>query len=183
MTFLEIAFIVLAILAAFHFIYDGIIAPEIRHRLTFRLMCLQDRLHRLRYESPEVCPEAVARLLAAVDTWRAGVEHLHFFTLARAAGKYRHDAAFRARVDHAVKVCDACQHADFRAVDRELLAIAQQVVLINSAAVTGWLAVFTAPFLIIAFVFARVTAWWQTAMSAVLFSANTDAAELRPCLA
>ncbi|MEO7796391.1 MAG: hypothetical protein ABIY47_01555 [Opitutaceae bacterium] len=134
--------IALGFLAAWHFVYEGILAPSYRLKIRFKLFALRDRLRTLRMENPAQCGLVAFEILDESICWQ--MEHQHELTmpLVRASNKrYYSDPEFAKQVNERVAELNECRLNEYIEIRRGAGELFQDAAYSNSG---GWL-IFAVP--------------------------------------
>lgn len=135
--------ICLVLLAIFHFVYEGLIAPSVRHALRLKLLALRDELRKLKIESPGALEnQHFMNLQDSINMLIAFFPHLDlaaFVSMGRAIQK---DSGLRVRIDRRARSLDDCEDPRLKDIWRRSLGIAAQTIATNS----GIALVISAPF-------------------------------------
>lgn len=126
-------FELIILLAFLHFVYESIIAPSARLRLRFRLFALRDKLRWLRIK--QGCNEEEFRYLDAA--MNNVIRILHRFDIAsvnRSAHIIQADPALKGRVEKRIAVIEQSSCVEFQQLNKELLRIARQAIIVNNGA-------------------------------------------------
>lgn len=144
----------LVVVAAFHFIWEGIMLPSIRLRLRYKLFAVRDRLRWLKSEQRDDCPEEVFQYLqSAINTGLNLIHRTDLSLLLSARQTFDRDQKLRDRIEKREQMLADCVCDEVREIDRDIAAIARDAFLANSGA---WF-IYLVPIAIVALSFAALT--------------------------
>jgi hypothetical protein len=132
---MEILIFTLCFIAAYHFIYEGILAPSFRLELRFELFRLRDEVRQLKIESSDALLDKHFNYLQ--DSINALISFLYkfdFATLLLAEAESRRNPAFKKRVEERARILDDCNIQRARDIRKKSLVIAAKALVINSGA-------------------------------------------------
>ena len=125
-----------ALLALFHFIYEGILAPSFRMKLRFDLCALRDELNRLKRDSGAAFDDE--RFCHLHDSLTALIATLHRFdvsTLLAVSQEIGRNPELREKVERRERMLDTCGVPELRDLRRRSLVIATRALAVNHG---GW---------------------------------------------
>lgn len=126
----------LIVFAAFHFIYEGIIAPSLRFNLRFKLFGLRDDLRRLKVgKGGELSDEVFNVMQGVINNTITLLHRTNLDLIVRAEIDLEEDAALRKRVQKRRELLDACPLEEVQRIRKEAGTAMYRAVLINSG---GW---------------------------------------------
>jgi hypothetical protein len=128
--------IVLAWLAIFHFVYEGIIAPAARIRLRNQLFVTRDQLRQAKIDGvAEGDEEVFWQVHDGVNFFLSRLPHLTVTTQVSATEAYRRDAKLAAVVDERIARVAKCQDARLTGARDKTVAVMLEAYVCNSG---GW---------------------------------------------
>lgn len=133
---MEYVILILFLLAAFHFVYNGIVLPTLRFHLRNKLFAVRDEIRNLKIERRDKCDAAAFKLLH--DGINNYLPRLHMLTLSFQVDfqrQYANDQSFRKRVDERRKVIENCSDHDFKQIAKEANEILEWTFVANMG---GW---------------------------------------------
>ncbi|MDT7809819.1 MAG: hypothetical protein QOJ70_3632 [Acidobacteriota bacterium] len=152
----------LIVFAAFHFIYEGIIAPSLRFNLRFKLFGLRDDLRRLKVvEGDEFSDEVFNVMQGVINNTITLLHRTNLDLIVRAEIDLQENAALRKRVQKRRELLDACPLEEVQRIRKEAGAAMFRAVVINSG---GWF-VYIVPFFVLLGCASRVQAFVKAALT------------------
>jgi hypothetical protein len=135
------AIILLFALAIFHFIYESILAPDLRLWLTLKLRRLRNEAIQLQLECAHTETESICRLLVeSIDALIPALRRIGFTSLVYAQWESRNDPTFLERVRERTRLLDESAVPRIREIRTRTLDIAVKAVAVNSITwVVPWL--------------------------------------------
>lgn len=149
---MDIAIIILAVLAFGHFIYEGIIAPSLRMKLRNDMFELRDELRHLHTNNDRCTREAFDIAHAGINQY---INRLHGVTIGlmlEFREAYR-DTNFREEVERRKKTLDACESPELKSICSRANSKIESAFLIN----TGMLFLYVVPLALAALCLSAVT--------------------------
>jgi hypothetical protein len=110
-------FVVAFYLAAFHVIYEMILAPSFRHILRFRLFAIRDRLRMLKFEHGHQLDAEVFGYVDESVTWQMNNQHRMNLSLLIDLPKIAEE--LRKDVDERLALMSRCQLPEFVQIRRD----------------------------------------------------------------
>lgn len=132
---MEYAIIVFLAFAVFHLVYESIIAPSIRLKLSFELFKVRDeaRFLKIQHGNQFECKH----FDYLQDTINILLKSLHSFdviALTQAQNAIKHDKALQEHVQKRKIIFDDCKMPEAIAIRKETLNIAAKIILVNNGA-------------------------------------------------
>jgi len=147
-------FIILFVLALFHFIYESILLPSFRLESRYKLFQLRDELRGLKNDEENGIEDDVFFLLE--DTVNITINRLPYFNLStgiEANREYKENKEFQKRVEKRKKTLESCENKRVFQVNKKLLDISALAFILNSG---GWMYILIPIFLVLV-LFAIIT--------------------------
>jgi hypothetical protein len=127
----------LVILAAWHFVYDGILLPSFRLKLRYRLFELRDRLRLVKVqERSKLSDEVFSTLQGGINTGLRLLPYTDFHLAKRIDEAIRSDEGLRRRIEQRVASVAACPVEEAKQIYADLQRVAGDAFFANTA---GWL--------------------------------------------
>lgn len=131
------SYLILAItlLAIFHFIYDGIIAPSLRLEARYELFALRDQLRELKKErGNHLADKHFTHLQDTINTMLANLAQFDVGTIYLIEQEFKRDKDLKKRIDARIRVMDDCTDPDAREIRKKALWIGGKATAVNSGA-------------------------------------------------
>lgn len=127
----------LAIVATYHFIYEGIVAPTLRSLLRHRLFVLRDRLRRMNIEGrvSEVDLPLFWYVHDGVNFYLSRLGQLTMTTSSSARRQIRADEELKALIDKRVEALRQCDNREIVKAFMLTSKVIRRAILVNSG---GW---------------------------------------------
>jgi hypothetical protein len=132
----------LIVLIAWHFVYEGILAPSLRLKLRFELFALRDELRLLKVSCGSSLDDKHFHYLQdSINAMISLLPRIDLSTLVAAQSEFERNKEFRAHCEARSKVLDDCNIPQARDLRRKSLRLVGVVLGVNSG---GW-AIFVLP--------------------------------------
>ena len=129
---MEYVIIILIVVSTLHLIYDGIISPNKRVEVRYKLFALRDRLRRIRNENPDEISEPVFILLdTSINRSINHISLINVFALLRANKEINNDEALKIEIDRKIEIIDSCQNKDIAIIQSLNIRYLKEAILIN----------------------------------------------------
>ena len=128
---------ILAVMAVYYAVYEGIVAPSLRLALRNRLFRLRDELRRLKVQG-RVAAEDEQAFWYVHDGINAFINRLPYLTLGMqvaAHAAYKADAALRAQVDARRQLLGACRNRAIAHIYARSTRVVEEAFVVNMG---GW---------------------------------------------
>lgn len=164
---MDIFFLVLAFLAAFHLMYEGVIAPELRMGIRNDLFEVRDSLRAIKCssDSKSVDDESFQIVHDAVNRFTSRVSSFTIFVAVQVRQLRTRDPEVYAKMKKRSERLAAVPSAEFQKVLKRMDAIVVKAMLVNSGA---WF-VFIVPVILLMTLLARLS---KFAMAIIALPAN-----------
>ncbi len=130
-------FYIVVVAAAFHFLWESILAPSFRCRLRFELFELRDELRWLHHQQPSGCDlDAFRYLQSAVNNGLRLLPRADFTLLRSVHNVLENDEALCRRIERRRQLIESSGSAELKAVQKRLQKITCQAFAINTG---GWM--------------------------------------------
>jgi hypothetical protein len=134
---LQIVLLLIAVAAAYHFIYEGILAPSFRLSLRFKLFALRDRVRELKMiHGDQLDSAAFGYLQDSVNTGIRILPDFTFGTLAQAKELLKNHPELRNRLAERDRLLESCRVPEVSQIWKQASGIMEQALFVNSG---GWL--------------------------------------------
>ncbi|UCE59291.1 MAG: hypothetical protein JSU63_17840 [Phycisphaerales bacterium] len=131
-----ILILVLIVLALWHFVCDGIMAPSLRLRVRYKLFAIRDSLRALQSRDSEIGSGVFRMLHENINTAIELVPALSVSLIVKAEQRFREDPELREWVDARVKILDSCPIEEVHVIRDRMNTLVRDALFINAA---GWL--------------------------------------------
>ena len=133
-----IIFLILAVAAMFHFIYQGILLPSYRLEMRIRLFALRDNLRRLKMENSNVDEEAFSCVQNAINCWvnRTGFDLYLFLKVHHAIEK---DKQLAERIAKRAAAIENCSSPELKEIAKGVNQTLEKLIMLNSGPVFVYL--------------------------------------------
>lgn len=137
MAMMAIFFIALVALAAYHFIYEAIIAPSLRFEMRLKLFALRDELRTLRLQHPEsISDEIFQDLQSSLNATISRLGLIDLRMLITAHELFEHDEKLQKRAEQRDELIRSCPIPQVGAIRQRQLDLVGWALAINGG---GWL--------------------------------------------
>lgn len=138
---METLFIILVFLAIWHFVYEGIISPYLRHGLRYKFFALRDRLRQLKINGLKGSSDTYAYkildgTICSIISEMSFISIGNYFLIKR---QHRNDKEFHREHDLASKVTDNVSNDELRVIDKQLGRLSSKALLINNGSLALYL--------------------------------------------
>lgn len=146
---MEYMIIIFLALAIFHLIYESIIAPSIRAKLSFELFAARDeaRLLKIQHADKLECKH-FEYLQSSINILLKSLHNFDVITLIMAMNAIKHDKDLQEHIKKRLAIFEDCTMPDAIAIRKKTLAIASKIIVVNNGA---WLIYLIPIFIGIAF--------------------------------
>lgn len=132
---MEYLILLFALLAILHFVYEGILAPSYRLEYAYQVFRLRDQLRMLKIERGREFPEKQFQIMQdSMNGILRNIELIDIVMLRECQKKIAEDKEFRARVEERLKVLEACQLDEVKAIRDRSARIVERVLSVNNGA-------------------------------------------------
>jgi hypothetical protein len=159
---LTVMFFLLIVLVAYHFVYEGIVAPSLRLRLQFRLYALRDRLRTFKIEEPHAVSDSDFRLIE--DGLNNAINLLSCISLSmlyQTRKAVRKKERWVREANQRVNRAEQCPHEGLRQIDKKATNILFEGLIINSG---GWY-IYVLPIVLVWYLWDQVMNFVKEVMS------------------
>ena len=158
---MTIIFILFICATYWHYVYESIIAPNLRMKLRYQFFKLRDELRFLKVtKSNELSNQLYSQV---EDTLNFSIQHLSLLSLTNIRiilNKYQSDEKFKAETDTKMNLISNSKLDEIKKIDLDIVKLYVKALLINSG---GW-AIYTIPLMIIfatiLFVSIKIKEWF-----------------------
>lgn len=134
---MNIAIAILIAFAAWHYIYEAIIAPSVRMQLRMKLFELRDRLRWLKHNDSNLSNEAFMIMQDAINNGIAFMSVLGIISFEYIRKDIARDESLRKRIDKRYECLVKNDSEEMQDIYHELAIVMYRSIAINSG---GWLA-------------------------------------------
>jgi len=153
MTWFSFGITLLAFLAAYHFIYEGIVAPSLRIKFRNKLFYLRDALRMLKIERSGALNDSVFNEMQEAINHALNLQHkITILGIISYVIHLEKDPALKASVQRRLNNIEKCDIHEFKVIDTTLSTIFFKITLVNSGA---W-ALYVIPLFMTLFVIGRI---------------------------
>lgn len=144
---MEIFIIIVFSIATWHFIYESLIAPNLRLKIRHDLFVERDKLYAIKIS--ESTKEVDKKLIEIIDQnikfMKVRMSEITLNNLIQFKKLYESDEKLRSKIDNLELKINSSENTDIKNIDKKLSRIATNAFLINSG---GWL-MYLLPFAIV----------------------------------
>lgn len=151
---LALTIIALFFIAAWHFIWDGIIAPALRAEYRFQLFEQRDRLRELKYKD-EIITDRYRIQEESINTAIKYMGSLSITSLYEARARLKNDKVFRELIEQRKKYMDESPNVVIKDIMREVSSIMFRSFMVN---IGGWM-IYLVPAVIVISTAQKLTSW------------------------
>jgi len=120
-TVMAIVILAMAALAAFHFVYTGILLPSIRFSLRLRLYALRDQLRRIQVEDKEAFPAEVFEVLqTGINNSVNLLPRINAFLIHDVAERIKSNAKLKGELASRRAIIEESKDPRVKKIDREI---------------------------------------------------------------
>lgn len=141
---------ILILLAAYHWIYEAIVMPNIRHEMRYRFFELRDRLRSLKIHDEKLPSEVFQQVDYSINSSIKHLPYLSFSVLIEARKAFDGDEKLKNTISKKVDLIRSCENKDVIEISEENTRLTAISLFLNSG---SWL-IYLIPFIIIG-IFAR----------------------------
>lgn len=146
---ITVLFFIFIILVVFHFIYDGIIAPSLRHEIRLELFELRDRLRMLKIEyNKQLSDELFAEIQDTINKQIRILHEINIIGIIEAIQFSHNNSEIDAKINRFESLLNDCELKEIREIYQENAFVFIKAIAANSG---GW-AIFVIPFVALGFV-------------------------------
>ena len=133
-------------LALFHFIYESIVAPDLRLCLTLKLCALHNEVSALKASCADTAAGSQCVLLQeSINALISGLDRIRVSSLLGVVWKSRKDPGFLTRAQLRARMLDECSLPRVREIHEETLHIAAKALAVNCII---WVPLFVVPWIV-----------------------------------
>lgn len=169
----------LAALAAFHWIYESILAPSFRLNLRFRLFALRDELRSLKMDlDTDLKDKHFDYLQDSINALISMLSRFDLGTLHAITKELERNPELMSKIEARTKILDDCNIPHARDVRRKSVQIASQALLVNS----GGFMPYTLPIVLAVAGVAAIRSQYKRQIKNLLSVPGTELQRVAPCV-
>lgn len=129
---MAVIFLVLALVSAFHFIYESTILPSLRLKNRIRLFALRDKLRRLKIQQPDLDEQAYAYVQETINGFAKYLSVVDVAFIIATAQMVENDPAVKERVEKRIAKIENANSPELKAIVSEVHSIIKDTALANN---------------------------------------------------